>query len=208
MKKTKKKDFIPKKQAELIDFLKKFVPAFALIAAHFGFTTEEIDNVNDQVTKCEADLEDKLAKQDDAQAAAAKFKATKKSVVALVRSIAGRLKVHPDYTDETGQDLDIIGEEITIDPDTMKPELEVLLSAGIPEIKWVKNYSDGVNIYAKRGSETGFSFLARDTVSPYLDTRPNLEPGKPEDREYYAYYIFEDEEKGLESNTIKITVKG
>ncbi|MBC8384552.1 MAG: hypothetical protein H8E57_03420 [Candidatus Cloacimonetes bacterium] len=106
-----------------------------------------------------------------------------------------------------GKELKIIGEEISIDSSTVRPELEVILKARFPEIKWRKHYADGINIYSRRGDETEFTFLARDTVSPYVDNRPNLETGKPEDREYYAFYIFDDEEEGLESDTVKITVK-
>jgi hypothetical protein len=51
-----------------------------------------------------------------------------------------------------------------------------------------------VNIYSKRGTEVGFTFLARDTQSPYIDTRPLLDPNKPEVRIYKMKFIVADQE--------------
>ena len=40
-----------------------------------------------------------------------------------------------------------------------------------------------LQIHSRRGSETEFTFLANDTHPPYHDTRPKLDPTKPEKRE-------------------------
>jgi len=203
----RRKDWLKKRNADLINFIKNFKVEFPTYGIDLGYTQPEIDSIVADIGVCETDYVDKNAKQNAAEAAVSKFNTTKKSLIATFRLNVPRIKSAPKYTEDMGKILDIVGEEIIIDPDTMKPVLEVNLLAGKPEIKWVKDYSEGVNIYAKRGDETEFTFLARDTVSPYVDNRQNLEPGKPEDREYYAYYIFEDQEKGLESDTVKVTVK-
>jgi hypothetical protein len=51
--------------------------------------------------------------------------------------------------------------------------------SGTVELDFDKSVSDGVNIHAKRGDEADFTFLARDTASPYIDNRPLLAVGKP-----------------------------
>jgi len=203
----RRKDWLKKRNADFINFSKNFKIEFQIHGLNLGYVQTEIDVIIAEIGTCETDFEDKNAKQIAAEAAVEKFNNTKKGLIATLRLNVPRIKSSPKYTEDIGKTLDIVGEEIVIDPDTMKPVLEVNLLAGLPEIKWVKDYSEGVNIYAKRGNETEFSFLARDNVSPYTDNRPNLEPGKPEEREYYAFYIFEDEEKGLESDTVKITIK-
>ncbi|MBC8385726.1 MAG: hypothetical protein H8E57_09445 [Candidatus Cloacimonetes bacterium] len=203
-----KKDFVPTSIAKVVDFLIEFLRAFATYAGVFNFSTEEVDKITNEINKCEADFIDKNEKQNAAKAAITKFNLSKKTAITTVRSYVNRIKPAPPYTEAIGDEMGILGEEIHIDPGTMQPKLKINLKAGVPEAKWMKDYSDGVNIYSKRGNESGFSFLARDTVSPYVDNRPNLEPGKPEDRWYYAYYIFEDQENGIESDTVKITVKG
>jgi hypothetical protein len=45
------------------------------------------------------------------------------------------------------------------------------------------------------------TFLARDTEAPYVDTRPLLVPGQPEQRTYRAIYVGHgDEEVGEPDN--------
>ena len=74
-----------------------------------------------------------------------------------------------------------------------------------PEIDFIKDDSTGVEIRSKRGGETAFTFLARDTQPPYVDTRPNLGPG-PETRQYQAQYLDGDELVGPLSGVLVVTV--
>ncbi len=65
-----------------------------------------------------------------------------------------------------------------------------------------------------RGDEPDFSFLAcrdevrrrraRDTQTPYVDTRPLLVATKPELREYKAVYVLSDAEIGLFSDEVAV----
>jgi hypothetical protein len=64
-----------------------------------------------------------------------------------------------------------------------------------------------VNLYSKRGDEADFTFLARDTVPPYVDNRSLLAAGKPELREYKCVYIQSDAEIGLFSNEVVVNCK-
>ncbi|MGD0896659.1 MAG: hypothetical protein ABR915_02410 [Thermoguttaceae bacterium] len=62
-----------------------------------------------------------------------------------------------------------------------QPELRAKnVQNGAVEITFVKGDSTGVEIRSKRGSETAFSFLARDTESPCVDTRHEPRP-RPRD---------------------------
>lgn len=73
------------------------------------------------------------------------------------------------------------------------------------ELDFSKSKSDGVNIYSRREGEAAFSFLARDTASPYVDNRPLAVAGKPEVREYKAVYVLNDAEIGQFSDEVVIT---
>ena len=55
-----------------------------------------------------------------------------------------------------------------------------------------------------RDGDASFDFLARDTQTPYLDTRPLLDPAKPEIREYKAMYVLGDEEIGIFSHELVV----
>jgi len=119
---------------------------------------------------------------------------------ALVASI----KTNANYNNDMGIDLGIVasGSEPTIDA----PVLTIKKEAGKPVIGFKKGASDGTHIYSRRGSEVDFQFLATDTQSPYVDNRPNLVPGTPEKREYYAYYFKKDETVGDQSAVVSITI--
>lgn len=47
-------------------------------------------------------------------------------------------------------------------------------------------------------------FLARDTSSPYVDIRPMLVAGKPENRQYKAIYVQADGEIGQASDIVTL----
>jgi len=72
------------------------------------------------------------------------------------------------------------------------------------ELKFNKSKADGVNLYSKREGDADFVFLARDTTSPYVDNRPCLVPGHPEDRQYKAIYVHGDSEIGQASDIITL----
>ena len=58
----------------------------------------------------------------------------------------------------------------------------------------------------RRGAETEFTFIGKDTYPPYLDSEPKLVEGQPEAREYKAFFLDGDDEVGLESDVVKIVV--
>jgi len=58
-----------------------------------------------------------------------------------------------------------------------------------------QSVSEGVTIHSKRGDEPDFTFLARDTASPYIDNRPFLVATKL--REDKCVHGLNDEEIGL-----------
>ncbi len=120
------------------------------------------------------------------------------------RAIVAQIKTNPAYTKAMGEDLQIIA---AVSTSTLEqPELSVKVDGGNAIITFKKGKSNGVKIYGKRGTETAFSFLAIDTRSPYVDNRPNETPGSPETRQYYAYFIINDEQVGGQSDVISINM--
>jgi hypothetical protein len=89
---------------------------------------------------------------------------------------------------------------------TAKVDLTATILAHGTELGFTKLKSDGVNLYTKRDGDADFEFLAHDTVSPYVDNRPLLVPGKPEVRYYKAIYVVNDEEVGYFSDVVVVTV--
>lgn len=120
------------------------------------------------------------------------------------RALVRQIKANPAYTNAIGEDLGIVAPEDT--SISLQPVLTVKLDAGHPVIGFKKSKSDGIRLYSKRTGEDSFSFLAVDMHSPYVDNRPNLNPGTAEKREYYAYFFKNDEEYGEQSAVVSISV--
>jgi len=131
---------------------------------------------------------------------------TRAAVEGRERAIIRRLKSASGYTDPIGQALKIVGSEDSTDMTTAKVDLTAAILAHGTELGFTKLKSDGVNLYTKRDGDADFEFLAHDTVSPYVDNRPLLVPGKPEVRYYKAIYVVNDEEVGYFSDVVVVTV--
>ena len=75
----------------------------------------------------------------------------------------------------------------------------VLLSYGI-------GIADGVTILSRRESEPDFSPIAEDEPSPVCDTRPKLDPLRPETRYYRAILRYSSNENRKLSNEVRLTL--
>jgi hypothetical protein len=117
-------------------------------------------------------------------------------------NLVATIKANAAYTNAMGEDLGIIaansGAEVTT------PELKLKRDGVTVVVGFSKGNNDGARIYSRRGSELAFTFLALDTKSPYVDTRPNLVPGTPEKREYYAILFDDSNEVGDPSAIVSI----
>ncbi len=123
-----------------------------------------------------------------------------------VRLLVQTIKAHPNYTESIGDDMRIIGEESTDDPNTWKPILGVRLESGRPNILWKKGHSEGIKLWVDRG--TGFEFLAIDTRPDYIDNEPLPPLGQSAVWKYQARYLLNDETVGLVSDVLDVTVTG
>jgi hypothetical protein len=123
-------------------------------------------------------------------------------------SIANVIKSQAIYTVADGNDLGIEGAESVMDIHNMKPVLNLhLIAGGHPEIKWTKQRMDGIEIYVDRGSGN-WELLAYDTFPNYTDTAPLPALGSSMIWKYKAIYRYNDEQAGLWSDEVKITVSG
>ena len=115
------------------------------------------------------------------------------------------IKAHPAYTVALGNLLGIEGPDDGIDLSSRQPDISGTdRTGGQVQIDFNKLTSDGVNLYSKRDGDADFVFLARDTATPYIDTRSLLTAGKPEIREYKAMFVLNDEEIGIFSNELVV----
>ena len=195
-------DFVPTSDNDLLVWFDHFLMLMsadkeiaaadlaALTAAKADFHTK-IDHLNESAA---------LSKQ-----ATADKNASRNNVVNLIRAEARRIKARASYSEGQGAHLGIIGIKDSYDLSTARPDLSGIdHTDGVVTLTFSKYNSDGVNIYTKRDNDADWELLVRATISPFIDVRPLLVPGKPELRYYCATYVLKDKEIGLYSNEIVI----
>ena len=201
-----KSDYIPPKDSEYLLWHDKLKTGIIAQGPNVGLTTADTT----AVTADNADIHAKVTNVETTAAVAKQAVADKntsrKNTELRARALAQRIKAHPAYTVALGALLGIEGPEDSTDLTTSKPTLAgTAKGGGSVEVVFTKSKSEGVNIYSLRSGDVAPAFLARDTTSPYVDTRPLLVAGKPEVRESRAIYVLGDAEIGNFSDEIVIT---
>jgi hypothetical protein len=155
-------------------------------------------------------IDDKTAKKNAWQASVAAANSGNAADFTTLRTTIAQIKTNSGYTDAIGADLGIVGPVDTFDPNTYKAELKELVVSAPGQVTVnfgkAKGNLEAVHVYTRRQGTSPWTFLARDSQSPYVDTTPLAEAGKPEIREYRIRAVIADVEIGDYSDTQQITV--
>ena len=145
-----KKDFFPRKLAEVIVFLTNWISKYPTIAATLGINALEITN-NTTIIQAEIDAHANMTeKKAESKASVEAHLAQLKTTRDEIRRSAGELKKRPDYTEAIGDELMIIGpEQEEIDFENIKPDIEGKLVGGLPVIEFDLNGTEGIKILSK-----------------------------------------------------------
>jgi hypothetical protein len=201
-----KRPFVPKTQDAYLkwhDNLKAGVTANTTGATAADVTMLAADNAALHAKMTVANTADNAGK-----AAHADLNQTIATSQANVRKLAQRIKVSTGYTTVIGDTLQLEGAEDSTDMSQQKPVLDaVAQSAGVVQVGFNKMDAEGVHIYAMRDGDAGFTLLASETHSPYVDNRPLLVAGKPETRNYKAVFFLGKSEIGLSSDVATATAR-
>lgn len=113
-------------------------------------------------------------------------------------------------TDVIGSDLGLIGTEMTVDLDTLKPEFTAKKIATGLSLPWTfggkSAFVDQIRLEVDRSDGHGFVFLNQDTTPGYIDTMPM--PATPAKWTYRAIFYLNDAPVGLWSDPVSILVGG
>jgi hypothetical protein len=197
-----KKDYVPRQEPDQIPWSSTMKTKIAVHGATVGLSPGDITTVQGNCDTVKSTIEAFNTATQVYQAAANTKSAAKNPAIKSIRDFAQRIKKHAAYTTTIGEELGIIGDEQTVDVPNSQPELKHAKVPSGHEFKFnLKAFFDGVNIYKKAPGAAGFTFLARDTQSPYIDTAV-VENGT----EYYAYYVLGDTEVGQRSGVVVVSV--
>jgi hypothetical protein len=130
-------------------------------------------------------------------------------IEARFRALVQQNKTNPSYNDTIGKALGIEGSQQT-GPDytTLQPIIDAIISGNHVTVKWnwggYAAWLDICEIQVDRGDGKGFVFLTYDTTPGYTDTQAF--PATPAVWTYRAIYRVGDNQVGLWSNPVSVTV--
>lgn len=195
-----KVDFIPTRDGDLVSYEANFIQKLPLHAVALGLTTEEVNETTGIISEHMVAHTDANYQRAISKAASERSRLKKNSAKKELRRMAKMIKSSKKYTSDIGMDLQIIGPDtVPKNMTAIKPVLKLNITGQLVGISFRKENALGINIYSRRGAETEFTLLVSNTEVNYTDDRAKLESAKPEQREYYAYYVDNNVQTGIRS---------
>lgn len=203
-----KKYFLPRQDANLNAFEENFVNKFTENRSNFQMLPEEADYIIASINAHRTAYSTMISKKASSKAATETNLAAKKRAIYDIRRCAHMVRSSRFYTTAIGYDLGIIGsEEAPADQSLLKPVLKAKVIGSHVYIKYSKQKMDGINIYSKRSHQSEFRLIHKSMSIPFVDDRIKFDESQPEIREYYAVYLKDFKEVGLQSDMIKVVVR-
>jgi hypothetical protein len=200
-------DFIPAADGNLDTWQQNFVTAFTPLATNLGFTPAEVTAITAEIAAHRTAYATSVTKQAESKAAVEVAHTKRASTKKMLRALAKRINASPNCTEAMRITLKIKGADHTTDLATLKPSLTATYNGTAVSVKFNKPAPvDAIRIYAKRGTETDFTFLNTFTHAPFVDNRPRLDANTPETRQYRARFLLKDVEIGMNSNVVETIV--
>lgn len=202
------KDLIPRPQDALKTWAQNTKNKISVHGPALGLDPTEIANIENWCQALIDAIDGKAAAKSGYQSQVAASDTDLKDNIGLLRPKIQQIKISDSYTTAIGEDLDWIGEDTSFDPDAYKPEFKATLFPGYVRLDFFKKGVDGLNFYVRLKGGTTWTKLTYDTNSPYSDHTPLAVPGQPENREYMAIGVIDDEEIGLMSDIVSVVFGG
>lgn len=202
-----KTDFIPKRAGNLDALEENFITKLENHVVVLGLDPAEVANTRDVILGHRSSYTAMNSKKQQYYSSSEEQRIKRKNAIKELRRIAKKIKSSTQYDNAIGDDLGIIGPEtLNMITGDMKPILNASYNGQEVVIKYRKNRADGLKIFSRRGGDNEFKQIATVTTARFTDNTPKLESDKPEQREYYAIYIFDYVEIGHRSDVIKVVV--
>ena len=199
---TAKKGFIPRADGDKKTWATNLKATIGGVAPTVGLVAADVTSITGSCTDIVTQIDTAMQAQQAAKQATEIKKAKVKIAESNIRTYVKRIKANAGYTEAIGKLLGIVGEDHTVDENNSKPELKLHKDPHGWRIDFnLQGHFDGVNIYKKLSTAAAFTFIARDTSSPYIDNAA-VDNGT----EYYAFYVIGDDEVGLQSDLAVVSV--
>ncbi|BAV07747.1 hypothetical protein FLA_3778 [Filimonas lacunae] len=177
---------------------------------NLGLTAIELTTISDLATIVKSTIGNVTVKKKEQNEAVEKKNLLAKNELQQLADFAIRMKRHPNYTENIGKELGIVGYVTTaLDKVVMRPVIKLATYPDHISIRFTKKGQKGVTIFTRIKGSMGWEALIHGaTTSPFQDTRPLTQAGIPENREYMGRFWNNGTEIGQESDIISTTFKG
>jgi len=198
-----KSDFIPPSDDRFGRWHDQFMATGSSpVGATVGLTAGDNTQVAAENTDYHDNLNNCTATEDAAKQAVKDKNNSRRLAESHARALAQRIKTHPAYTPAIGELFGIEGAEVTPQAEAKPTGKVTALPDYHAEVKPHLKGAEAVDIYCQREGDASPVFLGRVTHAHFIDTRPPLVAGKPEQRHYSFQLVRQDQHWGPMSDPI------
>lgn len=201
------KDFMPTNESALKAWLENMKTQVQNNASNFGLSMSDAQSLLNNIDQLTNSIADVSTKEDQYRSAVRTKDQLKTTLLPQIRQSIGIIKTSPLYNDGTGVILGVLPRaSASTDWDNVKPIPKAKKTMQGVEIAYKLKGATGVFVYGRRGTESEFTLLEKDTASPFVDKRANQAGATGEQRQYYMVYFRKDEPVGQPSDIVTIVV--
>lgn len=196
--------YIPVTDSSIVVWMGTFKEKLGQLGSAIGLAEEEVQSHQDAAQAVIDNIVKADLKKAELKEAVTAKDLVKQSNISLIRNIATRIKTLPGYTANMGRELGIVSSGQLVNPDNLKPVLTVTSSRGYVLVGFNKQGMTSLSLYSRLKGQQEWQSVGLSKTSPIVDDTPLQEAGKPEAREYRAFYFDGQEETGRASDIATI----
>lgn len=200
--------FVPRSHAERGPWAGNIREKIAIIGPTLGLDAAWVTRVETAAGNIQERVGTVEVRKRDLESAVAAKNQSMEDDLLVILNAAGIMKRHPDYREQLGSDLGIVGYSVAIDVNDLRPTLKLRAFEGKIEVSFNLQLMSSISIYSRIKGTMGWEKIGNDKASPFIDTRPLAVAHQPEIREYAARYFDGKEDVGQMSSIETVVFAG
>ena len=196
-------DYVPDSAQNVRDWADNYLTELPAIATRISWPPASVTALVAALTAIRDAAQAVLDAQNALTTTLGQLSQAKTAHLPLIRKSTANLKTTSGFTDGDASTLDVARSASTFDPATYKPQIKVEAHPGYNELTGKKRGVQALNIYMRiKGVGPWTLLAAKRSTFPFSDDTPPAAAGKPEEREYMAMGVMNDEEIGQASDIV------
>lgn len=200
--------YIPTIDGNLVVWATTYKEKIGLLGPQLGLQAAEITELQDAAQVIIEAINKVDVKKVELKEATAAKELDKRARLQLIRASAVRIRTLPGYNHNLGKELGIVSPVQVVDSGSLKPDLTATVFPGYVQLGFNKYRMFGISLYSRLKGELEWRELEVAKTSPYIDTTPLAEAGRPETREYIGICYDGLQETGYASDIVSVVYGG